>query len=157
MQAAVGPHPDEHCAHKQRSRRIAKSERGESRAGAITDETPADASTWSVSQTTPANFAASKTTPSTFRREPWSISGIRSGRIRVGWANREKMEWFGDRHGGDLGTDLLGEEDGLLDGLGGEIRSVSGDQNIPEHEFSSRLCFFLTTRSVASVLDPQEP
>ena len=44
------------------------------------------------------------------------------------------MEWFGDRHGGDLGTDLLGEEDGLLDGLGGEIRSVSGDQNIPEHE-----------------------
>jgi hypothetical protein len=24
------------------------------------------------------------------------------------------MEWFGDRHGGDLGTDLLGEEDALL-------------------------------------------
>lgn len=43
MQAAVGPHPDEHCAHKQRSRRIAKSKRDESRAGAITDETPADA------------------------------------------------------------------------------------------------------------------
>src|SRR5215472_15246742 len=43
------------------------------------------------------------------------------------------MEWFGDRHGGDLGTDLLGEEDALLDGFSGEIRPVSRDQNIPEH------------------------
>ena len=42
------------------------------------------------------------------------------------------MEWFGDRHGGDLGTDLFGEADGLLDGFGGEIRPVSRDQNIPE-------------------------
>jgi hypothetical protein len=31
------------------------------------------------------------------------------------------MEWFGDRHSGDLGTDLFGEKNALLDGLGGEI------------------------------------
>src|SRR6516162_7782390 len=43
------------------------------------------------------------------------------------------MEWFGDRHGGDLGTDLFGEEDSLLDGLGGEFRPVSRDQDVLEH------------------------
>jgi hypothetical protein len=31
------------------------------------------------------------------------------------------MEWFGDCYGGNLGSDLLGEENTLLDGLGGEI------------------------------------
>ena len=41
--------------------------------------------------------------------------------------DREQLEWFGNRYGGDLGTDLFGEEDALLDGLGGEIRSVSRD------------------------------
>jgi len=40
------------------------------------------------------------------------------------------MEWFGDRHGGDLGTDLLGEEDALLDGLGGEVRPIGRDQDV---------------------------
>jgi len=35
--------------------------------------------------------------------------------------DREQMERLGDRYGGNLGTDLLSEEDSLLDGLGGEI------------------------------------
>jgi hypothetical protein len=34
------------------------------------------------------------------------------------------MEWFGDRHGGNLGTDLLGKEHALFDGLGDEIRCI---------------------------------
>jgi hypothetical protein len=42
------------------------------------------------------------------------------------------MERFGDRHGGDFGTDLLGEEDALLDGFGSEIRPVGRDQDILE-------------------------
>jgi hypothetical protein len=29
-----------------------------------------------------------------------------------------------------LGTDLLGEEDALLDGLGGEVRPVGRDQDV---------------------------
>jgi hypothetical protein len=40
------------------------------------------------------------------------------------------MEWFSDRHGSNLGTDLLGEEDALLDGLGGEVRPVGRDQDV---------------------------
>src|SRR6516162_7311097 len=46
--------------------------------------------------------------------------------------DREQMERLGDRHGGDLGTDLLGEEDSLLDGFGGEIRPVCRDQDVLE-------------------------
>jgi hypothetical protein len=40
------------------------------------------------------------------------------------------MEWLGDRHGGNLGADLLGEEDALLDGLGGELRPIGRDQDV---------------------------
>jgi hypothetical protein len=43
------------------------------------------------------------------------------GVFKLGRGNREKMEWFGDRHGGNLGTGLFGEKNALLDGLGGEI------------------------------------
>jgi len=35
--------------------------------------------------------------------------------------NRDQLEWFGDRHGGDLSTDLLGEEHALLDRFGGKV------------------------------------
>jgi hypothetical protein len=42
------------------------------------------------------------------------------------------MVRLGDRHGGDFGTDLLGEEDALLDGFGGEIRPVGRDQHVLE-------------------------
>jgi hypothetical protein len=35
--------------------------------------------------------------------------------------NRDQFEWFGDRHGGNFGTDLFGEVDSLLDGLRGEV------------------------------------
>jgi hypothetical protein len=35
------------------------------------------------------------------------------------------MERLGDRHSGNLRTDLLGEEDALLDGFGGEVRPIS--------------------------------
>jgi len=31
------------------------------------------------------------------------------------------MERLSDGHSGDLGTDLFGEKDTLLDGLGGEV------------------------------------
>jgi ATP-dependent protease ClpP protease subunit len=39
------------------------------------------------------------------------------------------MEWLSDRHGGDLGPDFLGEEDALLDGLGGEM----GERHMAQH------------------------
>ena len=42
------------------------------------------------------------------------------------------MERFGDRQGGNLGTDLLGEEDRLLDGLGGEIRPIGRNKDVLE-------------------------
>src|SRR5215472_5878423 len=66
------------------------------------------------------------------------------------------MEWLGDRHRGDLGTDLLGEEDGLLDRLRSEVRPISRHQDAFEHMASSFLCFFLTRRLAknhASVVD----
>ena len=43
------------------------------------------------------------------------------------------MERLGDRHRGNFGTDLFGEKNALLDGLGGEIRPVSRDQDVLEH------------------------
>jgi hypothetical protein len=52
------------------------------------------------------------------------------GVFELGRGNREQIGWLGDRHGGDLGTDLLGKEDALLDGLGSEIRPVSRDQDV---------------------------
>src|SRR6516225_1190017 len=55
------------------------------------------------------------------------------GVFELARGNREKMEWFGDRCSGDLSTDLFGEEDALLDGLGGEFRSICRDQDITEH------------------------
>src|SRR6516162_3991100 len=55
------------------------------------------------------------------------------GVFELARGNREKMEWFGDRHGGNLGTDLLGEEDALLDGFGGEVRPIGRDQDALEH------------------------
>jgi hypothetical protein len=50
--------------------------------------------------------------------------------------DRDQMERLGDRQGGNLGTDLLGEEDALLDGFGGEVRPVSRDQDVFE-QYSS--------------------
>jgi hypothetical protein len=43
------------------------------------------------------------------------------------------MEGLGDRYGCDLGTDLFREKDTLLDRLSGEVRSISGDQDVIEH------------------------
>jgi hypothetical protein len=54
--------------------------------------------------------------------------------------DREQMERLGDRHGGNLGADLLGEEDALLDGLGGEIRPVGRDQDVLEQYSSPPAC-----------------
>src|SRR6516165_4616044 len=72
--------------------------------------------------------------------------------------DREQMEWFGDRHGGDLGTDLSGKEDSLLDGLGSEIRSVSRDQNIPEHRVLLPALFLSAARRWSRrIPGPQEP
>jgi hypothetical protein len=56
------------------------------------------------------------------------------------------MEWLGDRQGGNLGTDLLGEEDALLDGLGGEIRPVSRNQDVLEQNSALPSSFFLTRK-----------
>ena len=36
------------------------------------------------------------------------------------------------RHSRNLGTDLLGEKDTLLDGLGREVRSIGRDQDVLE-------------------------
>jgi hypothetical protein len=55
--------------------------------------------------------------------------GVYSSWLRL---DREQMEWFRDRHGGNLGTDLFGEKDSLLDRLGGEIRPIGRDKNVPE-------------------------
>jgi hypothetical protein len=40
------------------------------------------------------------------------------------------MEWLCDRNGSNLGTDLFGEADTLLDGLGGEVRPIGRDQDV---------------------------
>jgi hypothetical protein len=67
------------------------------------------------------------------------------------------MAWFGDRHSGNLGTDLFGEEDALLDGFGGEIRPVSRDQNIPEHRVLLTALFLSAARRRSRrIPDPQE-
>jgi len=53
------------------------------------------------------------------------------------------MEWLSDRHGGNLGADLLGEKDALLDGLGGEFRPVSRDQDVLVQDSSPPVCVSL--------------
>src|SRR5215469_10777181 len=55
------------------------------------------------------------------------------GVFELGRGNREQIGGLGDRHGGNLGTDLLGEEDALLDRFGGEIRPVCRNQDVLEH------------------------
>jgi hypothetical protein len=52
------------------------------------------------------------------------------------------MERLGDRHSGNLGTDLLGEEDALLDGFCGEVRPIGRDQDVLELVHLPA-CFFL--------------
>jgi hypothetical protein len=37
------------------------------------------------------------------------------------------MERLGDRNSGNLGTDLFGKKDTLLDGLGREVRPIGRD------------------------------
>src|SRR5215472_13145475 len=64
------------------------------------------------------------------------------GVFELGRGNREEIGWLGDRHGGDLGTDLFGEKNALLDGLGSEIRPISRDQDVLEH-YSFLLPLFL--------------
>ena len=60
--------------------------------------------------------------------------------------DREQMEWLGDRHGGNLGTDLLGEEDALFDSLGGEVRSIGRDQDVLEQYSSPPVAASFTRR-----------
>jgi len=45
---------------------------------------------------------------------------------------REHMERLSDRNSGNLGTDLFGEKDTLLDGLGREVRPIGRDQDVLE-------------------------
>jgi len=67
------------------------------------------------------------------------------------------MERLGDRHRGNFGTDLFGEKNALLDGLGGEIRPVSRDQDVLEH-YSFLLPLFLCDDLWARVCPrPQRP
>src|SRR5580704_8035933 len=49
------------------------------------------------------------------------------------------MEWLGDRQGGNLGTDLLGEKDTLLDGLDREVRPIGRYPDLLEHYSSPPL------------------
>ena len=51
---------------------------------------------------------------------------VRLGSEQMGW------KWLGDRHGGNLGTDLFGEKDTLLDGLGREVRPIGRYQDVLE-------------------------
>ncbi len=46
------------------------------------------------------------------------------GVFELARGNREQMERLSDRNSGNLGTDLFGEKDTLLDGLGREIRPI---------------------------------
>jgi hypothetical protein len=48
------------------------------------------------------------------------------GVFELAWRDRKQMERLNDRHCGDLGADLLGEEEALIDGLRGEVRPVVG-------------------------------
>ena len=45
---------------------------------------------------------------------------------------REHTERLNDSHSGNLGTDLFGEKDTLLDGLGREIRRLRSNGDAPE-------------------------
>ena len=47
------------------------------------------------------------------------------GVFKLAWFDRQHVEWLSDSHSSNFGTDLLREEDALLDGLVGEIRPVS--------------------------------
>jgi len=70
--------------------------------------------------------------------------------------SREKMEWFGDRHGGDLRTDLRGEKNALLDGFGGEIRSIGWDQDVLEQMVVLPGSVFTARRWSRRIPSPQE-
>ena len=54
------------------------------------------------------------------------------GVFQLARCDRDQVEWLGDRHGGNLGTDLLGEGDTLLNGLGREIRRLRSNGDAPE-------------------------
>jgi hypothetical protein len=55
------------------------------------------------------------------------------------------MERLSDSHSGDLGTDLFGEKDTLLDGLGREVRPIGRDQDVLE-QFGLLWCLPLSGR-----------
>ncbi len=118
-----------------------------SRRGGIDDRLiHGSCSTWSVSQPTPANLAAAETPKrhrALSRRKPPHASYIDRGVFELAWRDRKQMERLGDRHCGNLGADLLGEEDALLDGLRGEVRPVGRDKDILKQVWiSSAWCFF---------------
>src|SRR5580704_15159513 len=62
------------------------------------------------------------------------------GVFQLARCDRDQLEWLGDRHGGNLGTDLLGEGDTLLNGLGREIRPIGRDQDVLEQCGSPPVC-----------------
>jgi len=63
----------------------------------------------------------------------WRVAElVRLGSEQMGW------KWLGDRNSGNLGTDLFGEKDTLLDGLGREVRPIGRDQDVLE-QFGSPL------------------
>jgi len=63
----------------------------------------------------------------------WRVAElVRLGSEQMGW------KWLGDRNSGNLGTDLFGEKDTLLDGLGRKVRPIRRDQDVLE-QFGSPL------------------
>ena len=59
---------------------------------------------------------------------PYSIGSV----FESAWGSRQQMERLGEQPGGDLCTDLLGEED-AFGSLGGEVLSIGRDQDIPDN------------------------
>src|SRR5947209_8646326 len=67
---------------------------------------------------------------------PASACAMTSPSTMVRMSQREHF----DRHGGNPGTDLLGEGDTLLNGLGREIRPIGRDQDVLEQCGSPPVC-----------------
>jgi hypothetical protein len=79
--------------------------------------------------------------------------------VYLSWLGETERKWNGSvTVTAVILAPILGEEDALLDGFGGEIRSVSRDQNILEHRVLLPALFLSAARRWSHrITGPQEP